>query len=104
MEKVIKALCFIVAGVVFVGVVAKVFLIESKAFDLDFGIQSNQNYYDGYGELPEYVRYGIFEDLRQCYGDAQAIKLLDDFVAKRVSFSELEAQIKACKTQLKNKE
>ena len=104
MEKVAKIAFFIVAGVAFVAFVAKVFWTESKAFDFDFKAQSNPSYYDGYGELPEYVCYGIFKDLKQCYGDAQAMKLLDDFVAKRVSFSELEAQIKACKTQLKNKE
>lgn len=99
MEKALKVLCFIIAGVVCVVFFARVFYAESKAFDL----QSNPSYYDGYGEIPEYVRYAIFEDLRKCYGDAQSQKLLDDFVAKRVSFSELESQIKACKAQLKQR-
>lgn len=101
-EQIIKAVCFIVAGVAFAVFFMNVFQSHSKAFD--FGLDStlsNPSYYDGYGEMSTYVRYGIFKDLRECYGDLQATKILESIESKQESLSVLDSMIEACKVMKK---
>lgn len=104
-QTIINAICFIVAGVAFVWFFVSVFQAQSRAFDfgLDLAEQSNPSYYDGYGKTPKYIRYEMFKGLRECYGDAQATKLLESLVSRGISFSELDSILEACKVMKKTK-